>query len=361
MSVIFNSLRKMQERSSLKDGNRKILRPKPKKYFFNKTLFSPKFVIILSACIFLTGFATLYGVNVLKTQIGQKAETPDMKTQTHTSQTEPAYGKIKKDIVDQVSPQMPAPPKQDSTNSQNFARYLPPDPDILPEPSAEPGLKNDSKTSPQHRKNTDANAPDLLSSEKKTELSDRPQHEEPQYEDRIADPDPDAKHNNTAMDTTIGKKDSMVTQTPPLMNPKETKANEMNEKDSKEDLFADSAQKSSDISKLVIQLQRAMQTNNPVRVNEIVTKLAGLKGVENNYVLKIKAFWCIQKGDYETAGATLEKVLEKDESDLEAGINLAVVEIKTSKFNKARIRLMKLQEIYPYNTQIPELIQKLSF
>ncbi|MBW2602193.1 MAG: tetratricopeptide repeat protein, partial [Deltaproteobacteria bacterium] len=52
-------------------------------------------------------------------------------------------------------------------------------------------------------------------------------------------------------------------------------------------------------------------------------------------------------------------VLAQEQNDLEAGINMAIVEIKTHRLDKARKRLAKLREIYPANTIIEDIIQKM--
>ncbi len=52
----------------------------------------------------------------------------------------------------------------------------------------------------------------------------------------------------------------------------------------------------------------------------------------------------------------LNKVLQNDAEDLEAGINMAVTEMKTNQLEAAQQRLAKLREVYPDNTLIPELL-----
>jgi len=49
-----------------------------------------------------------------------------------------------------------------------------------------------------------------------------------------------------------------------------------------------------------------------------------LKGEDNSYVLKLKAFWRLKQNDYESAALFLNEVLGKNENDLEAGINMAI-------------------------------------
>jgi Flp pilus assembly protein TadD len=66
----------------------------------------------------------------------------------------------------------------------------------------------------------------------------------------------------------------------------------------------------------------------------------------------------MRQRDYASAASLLTRVLEKEKDDLEAGINMAIVEIKTHRLDEARKRLAGLREIYQANTLIPELIRE---
>jgi len=55
----------------------------------------------------------------------------------------------------------------------------------------------------------------------------------------------------------------------------------------------------------------------------------------------------------------LSSFLQTHENDLEAGINMAIIEIKTRRFNEARTRLKRLRDIYQDNALIPGLMKKL--
>ena len=117
--------------------------------------------------------------------------------------------------------------------------------------------------------------------------------------------------------------------------------------------------KSAEISRLVTRLQKSISREDNAQAKDILGQLTALKGEDNIYVMKLRAFLYIRNQDYESAALLLEKVLESDGMDLEAGINMAVVEIKTNRIQDARKRLAKLREIYSDNIFIPELMRKL--
>ncbi len=117
--------------------------------------------------------------------------------------------------------------------------------------------------------------------------------------------------------------------------------------------------KSARIARLVSKVQAAMFANDGPRVKELLGQLSSLKGKEDPYVIKLKAYWYLVRGDYQSAMPLLSSFLQTHENDLEAGINMAIIEIKTRRFNEARTRLKRLRDIYQDNALIPGLMKKL--
>jgi len=117
--------------------------------------------------------------------------------------------------------------------------------------------------------------------------------------------------------------------------------------------------KSAEITRLVARLHKSIDRADDAQAEDLLGQLTALKGEDNIYVMKLRAFLHIRSQDYESAALLLEKVLKSDGMDLEAGINMAIVEIKTNRIQDARKRLAKLREIYSDNIFIPELMRKL--
>jgi hypothetical protein len=114
-----------------------------------------------------------------------------------------------------------------------------------------------------------------------------------------------------------------------------------------------------EITRLVTKIQVAMARGNDPQVEQLLEELARIKGSDHAYVLKLKAYWHLRKEEYAAASDLLAKVLARDAEDLEAGINMAVVEIKTGRGQAAYKRLTVLRRVYPENVLIAELLQKL--
>lgn len=118
--------------------------------------------------------------------------------------------------------------------------------------------------------------------------------------------------------------------------------------------------RSAQISLLVTRLERAMRADNRDDVKELLEKLEALKGEKSDYVMRVRAFWYLKEGKYDMARSLLQQLINKNENDLEAGINMAVLDIKTNHVEAARNRLRKLRGSHEDNTMIPALLEKIS-
>ena len=143
------------------------------------------------------------------------------------------------------------------------------------------------------------------------------------------------------------------------LSPKISEEKELKEKVRMQRIHRTNLERSLKISRLVDRIHESIKAGNIGQTERLFSELESLKGKDNTYVLKLRAFWSLNRQDYESATSFLKKVLDKNERDLEAGINMAIVEIKTKRFQRAEKRLKGLREIYPENTAISKLIEKL--
>lgn len=117
--------------------------------------------------------------------------------------------------------------------------------------------------------------------------------------------------------------------------------------------------KTAEITRLVSKAERSISSGDFEQANTLIGELELLKGKENSYVMKLRAVSYMRQGDFKSAASLLNTVLERDQDDLDAGINMAVIEIKTNRLDEAHKRLAALSEVYQANTTIPELIRKI--
>lgn len=123
--------------------------------------------------------------------------------------------------------------------------------------------------------------------------------------------------------------------------------------------------KTAQVAELVTKLQRcvmaAPQSDDEAEmVTGLFNELERLKGKSNKFVLKLKAFWMITQKNHGLAVELLQEVLSMDPADKEAGVNMAIVEIKTGQLVAAQKRLEKLKVLYPESHYISNLSQQVA-
>ncbi|MGA8178884.1 MAG: hypothetical protein WB792_02415, partial [Desulfobacterales bacterium] len=124
-------------------------------------------------------------------------------------------------------------------------------------------------------------------------------------------------------------------------------------------VFLSNAKKNTNIARLVADIQCEMDRGDKDRMEKLFDELSMIRGQNNSYVLKLKAVWHIRHQEYKDAANLLKAVLSRNELDLEAGLNMAIVEIRTGKEQNAYRRLAKLQKSYPENIRLAEILQDL--
>jgi hypothetical protein len=116
-------------------------------------------------------------------------------------------------------------------------------------------------------------------------------------------------------------------------------------------------EKRAHISQLVRQIE--LSIHNGHKTDAQMKALIELKGADSDFVIKLKAFQLVKAGAYSQAETLLRKLLAVNETDLEAGYNLAVIELKTGRSAQARKRLLQLREFYPGDARIADSLRKL--
>lgn len=117
--------------------------------------------------------------------------------------------------------------------------------------------------------------------------------------------------------------------------------------------------RSAQMGLLVERLQQAVRGGDEKEVETLLERLESLKG-RSDYVMRLKAFWYLKGGKYELARPLLQQLINKDENDLEAGINMAVLDIRTNHLEEARKRLRELRRLHGENTMIPAILEKIN-
>ena len=120
-------------------------------------------------------------------------------------------------------------------------------------------------------------------------------------------------------------------------------------------------ERSARIGRLVHDIESALAQGaaGDAHVEGLLKELAQLKGPDHPFVVKLEAFRLLKLGQYEKARNMLEKVAAADAADLEAGMNLVLIDIHDRRFQAARERLLLLRRNHPEDARINDLLRKL--
>ncbi|MBF0124124.1 MAG: tetratricopeptide repeat protein [Magnetococcales bacterium] len=113
------------------------------------------------------------------------------------------------------------------------------------------------------------------------------------------------------------------------------------------------------VSKLVRDIHQAITGRQKEAVERGLQELEAIRGEQDAFVLNLWAYWFLVQEDYDHAGAVLRRVLSKRANDLEASVNMVVLEVKTKQFEAARSRLAAMLELYPTDERLRHLQQSL--
>ncbi|MCP4746470.1 MAG: tetratricopeptide repeat protein [Desulfobacteraceae bacterium] len=120
-------------------------------------------------------------------------------------------------------------------------------------------------------------------------------------------------------------------------------------------------EKSARIEKIAGRLENALTKSDieQAYVSKLFRELSRLKGADHPYVLELKAYALIRQENYAQAEKILLKVIYTDRKNVEAGINLAVIEFRTGRHQQAIERLKRLRLDFPENERVFKMLKKL--
>ena len=101
------------------------------------------------------------------------------------------------------------------------------------------------------------------------------------------------------------------------------------------------------ITRLAAHTMEAIQAGDAAAASASLAEIEKLKGSQDLFVLKLKAYRMIQQGALKTARALLFQALALKPDDVEAGLNMAVIDMMEGRRDQARQRLTGLQARHP--------------
>jgi len=363
MSVIFKTLAKLKNQSADEKERSRRSKRRGNVYSFRKMLISPPLLISVSAVVFLIGFGALYGVDYYRGYIEAGNRGTPAAAEKARTRPEP-------DSQKEVGE-----PTAVKETAQTEMNDIPPLPDQIPveEPKPEEShipsgrlIRSVAAREPSSAiNNTGSGTEHVTANAEKTAY--------------VAQAASNRKVSGDVYEHPRGfiltKRESAAPAGYALLSPdRATKADNVAAtanhrkpsnagKTKGERIHLANIKKQFEISKLVSEIEKSMRRNTLTgdddNIEDCLKRLASIKGEDYAYVLKVRAYWYLRKKEYASAALLLEKVLDENENDIEAGINMAIIEVNRDQGEKARKRLRRLKGIYPENTRIPEILAKL--
>lgn len=308
MSVIFKTLKKLKSESSDRGKSRKKRVHKKRVYSFKTVLNSPFSVLLLLSGFIIIGAGTLYGYFQFRDATGEKVKGFSISnTEIQRSTDEYPDRSI----------------ESKGTESLNWAKH------------------SDSSQIEYRPPEVDSNSIKTF---------------------RISKPANDKRPLVTAEEKSSDSKGSLKKDAFVEIRTEKTgkpSSAEVSPVPDVEKIFLANVKKNAKIARLVADIRWEMGHGDKKRTEKLLDELVLIKGQNNSYVLKLKAVCHIRNQEYERAADLLKIILTKNERDLEAGINMAIVEINTKQEKNAYRRLENLQKIYPENIRLAEIMQSL--
>ncbi len=356
MSVIFKTLKKLraQSRESFEDKNK--ARKRRNVLSLYGMLTSPKTVLFLIGIIFLSGIAVFYGTDLLKERLrtvspaGETEVTPAVKIQD-TQNLQASAGREEAAAPEEATMVVPPPPdtipveeRPDPGQESRGISMQSPRPEAAVTVRYHPSRREESQAVPSRVYRTEENKGALTEGNVTFPLSGM---NGPETRENDRQPEEAAaveKKTERAEDNGA----ESFHDVPALV------------KKPHNDIYRITSQKNTKIARLVRKIEKSIaQGRSNTVISNLLNRLAVLKGSEDTYVLKMRAFSKMRQGDFGSAQSLLQNVLKTHEDDLEAGINMAIIEIKSGRHGDAKERLLSLLGMHPHNTLIADMLLQL--
>lgn len=347
MSLIFKALKKLKAHPSQKpEGNEDLLRKSTNVYSFQKIFFSPLVIIML----FITGLFVYYGFLFLISYLHQapQADVPSPSRSVQSQNATPSFqekntGEKKEKLEIPTHPEnMPDAEKLDIQQQRPSVSY--------PETDPTASIGNDHQVEYIQKDSDLSLTPTRMQDEEDPEKS-QPDNPPAALLQNLKNGFPVTVNSkqHDAWEENQGNK--------PNRNSIPEGSTEQNRKQSMEELLVQTKiEKGIKVASLISSIEESIQEKDYRKTEQLIQKLSDLTHKDNPYLLKIKSFFFIKTERYQQAAENLQKILAKDQNDLEANINMAIIELKNGKIEDAHFRLVNLAKIYPENTTIQDLI-----
>lgn len=349
MSIIFQKLKALTSRSSAPDNNdqENRLNKSQNVYTFRKMIFSPRGAMLIIATIAGFSMISYYGLSFLKGHLDDSSNKAIIIQQSQQTDM---------DQDDEIDPETGLP-----YDPETYAENNPDAP--LPKPIIKFKVPDFFLDKTKTKPDADADLDIPQAPGKKIVLEHLPPlpvaisqpskktTKKDQHLSQLTDKEkPPPKPYDSKKSTTASLEDAPLKDTDQKLLARQNLRHMMKNKKNKE------------VSKMVTlstELENAVLRNDTARIDQLLEELFKGKTPSQPYILKLMAYKQIQQKNYENAKRYLQSILLKDKTDFEAGINMAIIEIRQQQIPLAKKRLIELREWYPSQVIIDNLLNQL--
>jgi len=116
-------------------------------------------------------------------------------------------------------------------------------------------------------------------------------------------------------------------------------------------------EKQGSVEHIVIAAKQAIRSKDFVSAEINLHSLGDVAGTESMVYKRLSAYFLVSKGDKESAATAYHDIVEMAPNDLEAGYNLALLEVQLGRLDRARARIRFLKEEFPQSGAIDKLAE----
>jgi Flp pilus assembly protein TadD len=113
------------------------------------------------------------------------------------------------------------------------------------------------------------------------------------------------------------------------------------------------------IKYLVTQLKNTIQNENIPKTTELLQQLAQNAGKDSIVTLRMNGYWSLQQNLNQESRQFYQQLLMLQPNDLEANMNMALLDVRLGNMDDAKNRLNKMTVLYPDSNSVKQLSKSL--
>jgi thioredoxin-like negative regulator of GroEL len=115
-----------------------------------------------------------------------------------------------------------------------------------------------------------------------------------------------------------------------------------------------------DVKRLVAQLKNTIQNENIAQTTALLQQLEQKAGKNSIVTLRMNGYWALQQNMNQDSRQFYQQLLMQQPDDLEANMNIALLDVRLGDNDKAKNRLNKMMVLYPESSSVKQFTKSLA-